>query len=54
MIYNGLGYAYEQKNEFEKAIMYLEKITSGSAGDFKEDARTRTEFLDLISHKNLK
>lgn len=38
MIYNGLGYAYEQKNEFEKAIMYLEKITSGSAGDFKEDA----------------
>ena len=27
--------------------------TSAVHGDFKEDARTRTEFLDLISHKNL-
>jgi GTP cyclohydrolase I len=27
--------------------------TSAVHGDFKEDARTRTEFLDLISNKNL-
>ena len=27
--------------------------TSAVHGDFKEDARTRTEFLDLISHKIL-
>jgi len=27
--------------------------TSAVHGIFKEDARTRTEFLDLISHKNL-
>jgi GTP cyclohydrolase I len=27
--------------------------TSAVHGDFKEDARTRTEFLDLVSHKNL-
>ena len=27
--------------------------TSAVHGVFKEDARTRTEFLDLISHKNL-
>ncbi len=28
-------------------------LTSAMLGDFKEDARTRGEFLDLISHKRL-
>lgn len=37
LILNNLAYAYEQKNELEKAIAYMEKINSGSVHDFKED-----------------
>ena len=38
LVYNNLAYAYEQINEYDKAIEYMEKIVAGSILNFKEDA----------------
>jgi len=39
IILNGLGYAYEEKRDLQKAAEYFEKITAGSDPVFKGEAR---------------
>ena len=38
MILNGLGYAYEEKQDLQKAAQYFEQITAGNDPAFQGEA----------------